>query len=64
MSLKTMRNMKIEYTSQMSNVSINYISENQILEAIYDRVFEENEQKRADKRQPGKYNPFLTGIGK
>ena len=61
MNLKMMRNMKFEYT-QLSNASINYISENEILEAIYNKAFEEKQQARGSHRQSGANNMFLTGI--
>jgi hypothetical protein len=38
MNLRTMREMKYEYT-QLSNLSVDYISENDVLEAIYKKVF-------------------------
>ena len=38
MNLRTMRDMKFEYT-QLSNMSIDFISEKEVLEAIYNRRF-------------------------
>lgn len=38
MNLKTMREMKYEFT-QLSNLSVDYISEKDALEAIYARIF-------------------------
>ena len=64
MTLKTMREMKYEYT-QLSNLSIDYISEKDVLEAIYNKMFEEKQQARQEKRaasgQSGN-NLFLTNI--
>lgn len=63
MNLRTMRELKYEYT-QLSNLSVDYISEKEVLEAVYNRVFEENQQDRKQKRD---VNPlgnilFLTGV--
>lgn len=56
--------MKYEYT-QMSNMSVDYISEKEVLEAIYTRMFEDKQQARAKQRREagGGNNLFLTGIG-
>lgn len=56
--------MKYEFT-QMSNLSVDYISEKEALEAIYARIFEENMQARAkQRREAGQSNHlFLTGLG-
>ena len=52
MNLRTMREMKYQYT-QLSNLSVDFISEKDVLEAIYNRVFEEKQQARKDKRPQG-----------
>lgn len=64
MNLRTMRDMKYEYT-QLSNLSADYISEKEALEAIYARVFEENRQAKAKQRREAGHgnNLFLTGLG-
>jgi len=64
MNLKIMREMKYEYT-QMSNMSVDYISEKEVLEAIYNRMFDDKQQARAKQRREagGGNNLFLTGIG-
>ena len=64
MNLKTMREMKYEFT-QLSNLSVDYISEKDALEAIYARIFEEKQQARAKQRREAGHgnNLFLTGIG-
>ena len=41
--------MKYDYT-QLSNLSVDYISEKDVLEAIYTRMFEEKQQARKVKR--------------
>lgn len=63
MNLRMMRNMKYEYT-QMSNQSMDYISEKEVLEVIYNKVFEEREQARTKQRKEagGANNLFLTGL--
>lgn len=59
-----MRDLKFEYT-QMSNIntSVDYISEKEVLEIIYKKVFDEKQASRKQKRDtaPG-HNLFLTGI--
>jgi hypothetical protein len=62
MNLRMMRELKYEYT-QLSNMSVDYISEKEVLEAVYNRVFEEKQQSRKQKRDnvPG-HALFLTGI--
>ena len=47
----------------MSNMSANYISENEMLEAIYNQAFEEKQQARGDKRNSANKN-FLGGLSK
>ena len=51
----------------MSNISADYISEREVLEAIYNRIFDEQQQARRNKRQSGSgaanNNLFLAGIG-
>lgn len=65
MNLKTMREMKYEYT-QLSNLSVDYISEKEVLEAIYTRMFEEKQQARKVKRDETggamANNLFLTNL--
>ena len=64
MNLRTMREMKYEYT-QLSNLSVDFISEKEVLEAIYNRVFEEKQEVRKDKREAAGGNPnalFLTNL--
>lgn len=64
MNLKTMREMKYEYT-QLSNLSVDYISEKDVLEAIYTRMFEEKQQARKSKRDTAgtmANHLFLTNI--
>jgi hypothetical protein len=58
-----MRELKFEYT-QLSNLSVDYISEKEVLEAVYNRAFEEKEQARKKKKDnaPG-HNLFLQGAG-
>lgn len=67
MNLRIMREMKYEYT-QLSNLSIDYISEKDVLEAIYNKKFEESQQNRKAKRNdsgPGNFLlPNLTGVRK
>ena len=64
MNLRTMREMKYEYT-QLSNMSVDFISEKEVLEAIYNRVFEEKQQAKKDKREASGGAPntlFLTNL--
>jgi len=62
MNLKVMRERKYEFT-QLSNMSVNYITEKDVLEAIYNKAFEEKQEQRAGKRHAGSSNnAFLTGI--
>jgi hypothetical protein len=66
MNLRTMREMKYEYT-QLSNLSADYINDKDAIEAIYARVHEEKQQQaRAKQRKDANYsgnNLFLTGLG-
>lgn len=66
MNLRTMREMKYEYT-QLSNLSADYINDKDAIEAIYARVHDEKQQQaRAKQRKDANYsgnNLFLTGLG-
>jgi hypothetical protein len=64
MNLKTMREMKYDYT-QLSNLSADYISEKDAIEAIYARIFEEKQQARTKQKREAGFgnNLFLTGLG-
>jgi hypothetical protein len=63
MNLKTMREMKFDYT-QMSNLSVDYISENEVLEAIYRMKNEQKQQEKSNKRrETGNINNlFLSNL--
>ena len=64
MNLRMMREMKYEYT-QLSNLSIDYISEKDVLEAIYNKKFEESQNNRRVKRDNntgGANHLFLTNL--
>ena len=58
MNLRTMREMKYEYT-QLSNMSVDFISEKEVLEAIYNRVFEEKQESRKDTTREGKPHALI-----
>jgi hypothetical protein len=59
-----MRDLKYEHTQQ-SNMSVDYITEKDILERIYNRLNEENQQARAKQRKEAgnSNNLFLTNLG-